>query len=404
MPLNTFTEQINGLSVDRSVIAQVVTLEDNLTHPYITSVDISKDNVAPIGIAKFHIVYDQQIIDYWVKYNGVVVVSFNIKDLNRENTNSLNFSESHQLNNRLQNEQYNYSFICKVSRVKQKGKEIIILLEDLGWKFMQKVPVEFRNTYISNQYLDDAFQAICEFLDVQFAYSIEDLHKFQFGADGYSITKDGAVIDVVQTILDEEPTTSEEPEDPLDDPIFEDQALMDLLKGKSQDEQTQQSKNDSTLSSSTDADLDNKTQEHQEDFDKKILDLFIGNAYYESDLINPVLDYNKITITPTSNTNTTLSNTDSTTPEETTDQQDDQTQGTANTKMHEATQKTFLGATEVFKAVLANPKATKAIGNFLFGTNTSKKSVASFLKDASKDKEKQKLFVKALKDYARNPK
>lgn len=400
MPLNTFTEQINGLSVDRQVIAQIVTLKDNLTHPYFSSIDMSKDGTSPIGIAKFHVVYDQQILDYWAKYDDVVVVSFDITDLNRENTNSLNFSESHELNGRLQNEEYNYSFICKVSRVKQKGKEIIIFLEDLGWKFLQKVPVEFRQTYITNQYLDDAFQAICEFLDVRFAYSIEDLHKFQFGGDGYSITKDGEVIDSVQTILTEESPTLEEPTDPLDDPIFEDQGLFDLLSGKTDTEQ-EDSNTNQPLTENEDTSLEDKIEKYQEDFDKKILDLFIGNAYYDSDLVNPVLDYNRITITPTTDTN---SSTPETTPENTDEEQSDgQNHNTVNQQMHEQTQQSLLGATKMLKAVLNNPKAAKAIGNYLFGENTPNNSVASFLKDVPNDKEKQKAFAKVLKKYARNP-
>lgn len=400
MPLNTFTEQINGLSVDRQVIAQIITLKDNLTHPYFSSIDMSKDGTSPIGIAKFHVVYDQQILDYWAKYDDIVVVSFDITDLNRENTNSLNFSESHELNGRLQNEEYNYSFICKVSRVKQKGKEIIIFLEDLGWKFLQKVPVEFRQTYIANQYLDDAFQAICEFLDVRFAYSIEDLHKFQFGGDGYSITKDGEVIDSVQTILTEELPTLEEPTDPLDDPIFEDQGLFDLLIGKTDTEQ-EDSNTNQPLTENEDTSLEDKIEKYQEDFDKKILDLFIGNAYYDSDLVNPVLDYNRITITPTTDTN---SSTPETTPENTDEEQSDgQNYNTINQQMHEQTQQSLLGATKMLKAVLNNPKAAKAIGNYLFGENTPNNSVASFLKDVPNDKEKQKAFAQVLKKYARNP-
>lgn len=398
MALNTFTQQVNGLSIDRQVIAQIITLKDNLTHPYFSSIDISRDNTSPIGIAKFHAVYDQQIMDYWAKYDDVVIISFNISDLNRENTNSLNFSESNELNGRAQNEEYNYSFICKVSRVKQKGKEIIIFLEDLGWKFLQKVPTEFRQTYIANQYLDDAFQAICEFLDVHFAYSIEDLHKFQFGADGYSITKDGQMIEEVQTILSEAITDAPDAEDPLDDPIFEDQGLFDLLSGN----QTEQNSDENQpLSENQDDTLEKKIQEHQEDFDKKIKDLFIGNAYYDSDLTHPVLDYGRITITPSNNNNSTLSNTESSTPEETSEEEQ-QSIGT-NSQIHQATQNTMIGLAKTTKAILNNPKAMKTLGRVIFGQNVQKGSVANFLNEATTDKKKQKQLASALKKYMRNP-
>ena len=397
MVLNTFTEVVNGLSVDRAVIAQVITLSDGLTHPYFSSVQISADNSNPIGIAKFNMIYDEQVLEYWTNYNGVVVISFNISDVDRENTNSLNFSESHNLNGRIQNEEYNYSFICKVSRVKQKNKEIIILLEDLGWKFLQKVPDEFRQIYISNQYCDDAFQAICEFLDVYFAYSIEDLHAFQFGADGYSITKDGQIVEEVQTILTTMVTDASDAEDPLDDPIFEDQGLFDLLSGNVGERDT----NDQSLSENTDKSLEKKIQDYQEEFDKRILDLFIGNAYYESDLISPVMDYGRITVTPSSNNNSTINNTDSSTPEETTESSET---STVNEQMHEQSQQMVKDLTQLTKTILSNPKATEIIGNYIFGKNTPKNSVASFLKDATHDKKKQKILANVLKTYARNPK
>ena len=397
MPLNTFSQQINGLSVDREVIAQIITLKDGLTHPYFSSIDISKDNTSPIGIAKFRTFYDQQIIDYWTKYDGVVVISFNINDLHRENTNSLNYSELYGLHGRTQNEEYNYSFICKVSRTKQKGKEIIIFLEDIGWKFLQKVPTEFRQTYIANQYLDDAFQAMCEFLDVHFAYSLEDLHNFQFGADGYSVTKEGQVIEEVQTILTTMVTDIPDTEDPLSDPIFENQGLLDLLGMNTEKRDLNE---DYSLSENVDESLEQKIQEHQEDFDKKILDLFIGNAYYDSDLVNPVLDYGRITVTPSSNTSTELNNTDSSVPEET----KEETQTSVNQQMHESSQKTVTKLTKLTKAILGNPKAMKRISDILLPNNVQNNSLAKYLQDATTDKNKQKTLVKALKLYVRDPK
>lgn len=397
MPLNTFSQQVNGLSVDREVIAQIITLKDGLTHPYFSSIDISKDNTSPIGIAKFRTFYDQQIVDYWARYDGVVVISFNINDLHRENTNSLNYSELYGLNGRTQNEEYNYSFICKVSRTKQKGKEIIIFLEDIGWKFLQKVPTEFRQTYIANQYLDDAFQAMCEFLDVHFAYSLKDLHNFQFGADGYSITKEGQVIEEVQTILTTMVTDSSDAEDSLSDPIFENQGLLDLLGINTEERNVNE---DYSLSENVDESLEKKIQEHQEDFDKKILDLFIGNAYYDSDLVNPVLDYGRITVTPSSNTSTELNNTNSSVPEET----EEETQTSVNQQMHESSQKTVKTLTSLTKAILGNPKVMKKLGETLLPKNAPDGSLAKYLQDATTDKDKQKNLAKALKLYVRNPK
>ena len=101
----------------------------------------------------------------------------------------------------LTNDEYNYSLICKISKLRHKGKKIIIYFEDLGWKFLQKVPSEFRQTFIAGQPLDKAFQAICEFLEVDFAYSIETLHEYKFESDGYSVTKDNETIENVPNTI-----------------------------------------------------------------------------------------------------------------------------------------------------------------------------------------------------------
>ena len=130
----------------------------------------------------------------------------------------------------LKNDEYNYAYIGKVARFKQVGTTFIVYLEDLGWKFMQKVPKAFRDTYISGQSLDNAFQAICEFMGVEFAYSIEDLSGYNFGADGYSVEKDGKVIEDVSTILSEWANKKEEDEE--EDEEMEDASKRDIGMGK----------------------------------------------------------------------------------------------------------------------------------------------------------------------------
>ncbi|MBR3208655.1 MAG: hypothetical protein IKF82_00145 [Bacilli bacterium] len=313
----------NGKNVQVNV--EVITLADNLTHPYFSLIDISKNNFYPIGIAVMEMPYDIQILNYWRKYTKEVVISFNITDYQRFNTNSPSYIEEHELKNKIINKQYNYSFIGKVSRLKHKGNKIIIYFADLGWKFLQKVPKEFRTTYIANQSLDDAFQAMCEFLGVQFAYSIEDLHKYNFAPDGYSVQKDGQTIEDTTTILSEWGAPEEEEEeenstDDLDDPAFESQGLMDYRKKKKKKKQqnnqptsSSNNQNDSSVASETtnneddeqtssiDEDTDDlsaKIEKYQEEFENKILDLFRGNTYYESNLVDPVLNYDSITITP----------------------------------------------------------------------------------------------------------
>ena len=313
-------KSLNKNGKNLQVDVQVITLKDNLFHPYFSLISISKDNLYPIGVAKMEAPYTPYISDYWIKYSDVVIISFNMMNLEQQNTNSLNFLESNNIKQRINNDEYNYSMICKVSRFKQEGNKFIIYYEDLGWKFLQKVPKEFRATYIAGQYLDDAFQAICEFLGVDFAYSIEDLHEYTFAADGYSIEKDGKTIEDVPSILREWGPDKEEIEDELDDPLNENQGLIDFKKQEEENNKQNNNSstnknnnnsinNDTSLNEDTENDeesedkkneenLKEKINKYQEEFDQKVLDLFIGNTYYESDLITPLMNYNAITITP----------------------------------------------------------------------------------------------------------
>ncbi len=291
---------------------RVITLDDNLFHPYFTSIDIAKDNLSPIGTAKAVTVYHAEILKYWTNYIGTVVMSFNMKETKHINTNSAQYAKTHELPERLTNDEYNYSLICKISKIKVKGKTIIIYFEDLGWKFLQKVPSEFRSAYIAGQPLDQAFQAICEFLGVEFAYSIQDLQEYNFGADGYSVEKDGQVIETVPSILSEQVDIEEEENEekdeeknnPLDQENYENPSLIEYdNKHKNDKDYVRNDKQNNKK-------IEEKTEEeetidkHQEEFDKKIINLFIGNTYYESDLTSNVMDYGKITVTPTASANT----------------------------------------------------------------------------------------------------
>ena len=57
-------------------------------------------------------------------------------------------------------------------------------------------------------------------------------------------------------------------------------------------------------------------EKYQQEFDEKIKDLFIGNTLYDSNISDPVLNYNWITITPqaatTESTDSNQTNTENT--------------------------------------------------------------------------------------------
>ena len=249
---------------------------------------------------------------------------------------------------RLQNDNYNYSFIGKVHKIKQTGKTFTIYLEDLGWKFLQKVPNEFRKTYVAGQTLDNAFQAICEFMGIDFAYSIEDLSGLNFAADGYSIEKDGAIVEDTPSIFDEFTKTNDEEEteeeEKTEDEIMGEQIQGDkpfeapgLVKYKNKQKQLEQDKkqannqssnqvndkalnqlttnqqNESTTEEETQKENE-KIEQYQEEFDEKIKDLFKGNTLYDSNVSDPILNYDWITIEPTPITDTSQSTGGSSTP------------------------------------------------------------------------------------------
>ena len=353
-----FQNKISNLSnfqgVQLETDISVITLDDNISHTYCSKIKWDKDNYSPLGTAQLIMPYSKEIEAYWIKYSGAVVIHANLnfrpQSLTQatmyqmKDTLSLNM-KNYQKNQQqeevtkkkdkktnkihLQNDYYNYSFIGKTARFKQVGTTFIVYLEDLGWKFVQKVPKEFRDSYIAGQSLDDAFQAICEFMGVDFAYSIEDLSEYNFSADGYSIEKDGQVIEDVPSILKEwkaETEDEEEGNETQDESMgksinqegFESSGLQEYKnKQKQSNNQSSNSLNAQvTNQTNNQANQDNKVEEqqqtptekiekYQEEFDRKIKDLFIGNTFYDSNISDPILNYDWITIVPKAPVSTT---------------------------------------------------------------------------------------------------
>ena len=357
-----FEKQISNLSNFQGVQLEsdisVITVDDGINHTYCSKIKWEKDNRLPIGAAQLIMPYSKDIASYWMKYSGAVVihanlnskqqaitqammknfpltVSLNLKNISEEVKTEEN-KEEKQIH--LQNDEYNYSYVGKVYRFKQIGKTFVIYLEDLGWKFLQKVPKDFRSSFVAGQTLDDAFQAICEFMGINFAYSIKDLSEYNFSADGYSVEKDGAVIEDTPSILKEWSTKDSEEEEEDNEEGNEDEKMADRLKQgapfeasglieynrkkKELEEKKKNAKNkkeeDKSLNSEvTNAEnnlennledenknekdeksVDAKIEKYQEEFDEKIKNLFIGNTFYNSNIADPVLNYDMITIEP----------------------------------------------------------------------------------------------------------
>ena len=312
--LNNFSD------IDLETDIAVITLDDNLLHTYLAKVSWERDNSTATGSAKLVIPYSTDIEKYWSTYNGIVVVHANLNtSSNTNNTFSLSSQEKkiHKKKNdnkiHIQNNQYNYSFIGKIHRFQQIGKTFVVYLEDLGWKFTQKVPDEFRKTYIAGQTLDNAFQAICELMGIEFAYSIEDLSQYNFSSDGYSIEKNGDVIEDIPSIFktlqgDEEikKTEDEYIGESLNNVDFESPEL--ILQQTNNNQLTSSTNNNLTTVSN---EQNPKLEEFEKEFDEKIKDLFKGNTLYNSNTSDPILNYDWVTVSPVSTSNDTQSTTNS---------------------------------------------------------------------------------------------
>jgi len=313
----------------------VITLLDGLKHNYFSKITWDKDNFSPLGSAQIILPTNDTMFNYWTTYYDILVISAKIK--NKQNTNTKEYyqkiiSERTQtivsqsktkynkqqkealmkiFKQRIQNDEYNFSFIGRVARTHRKGKKLIIDLEDIGWKFLQYVPDEFRKKYVAGQPVDDAFQAMCEFMGVEFAYSLDFLNEYTFGSDGYSITKDNKTIETVPNLFEE--IKNQPKEENGKTPNTEDEELNKLNKklaklkkqGKKKEAQSLASeilnkKRESSSSgpSNNIANQSEKKKKYETEFESKIKDLFIGNAFYDSELTDTTFHYDAITIQP----------------------------------------------------------------------------------------------------------
>lgn len=95
---------------------------------------------------------------YWVNYRGDVLVYMDSKK-NAKQTNKETYYDLNGLKP---------FFKGKVSRVVETQETLDIYIDSIGRRFKQKIPDDFREQYIYNQNVRDAFQAICEFLGVKY--------------------------------------------------------------------------------------------------------------------------------------------------------------------------------------------------------------------------------------------
>lgn len=301
----------NFNNIDLETDIAVITLDDNLLHTYCAKISWERDNSTSTGTAKLTIPYSTDIEKYWSTYSGTVIIHANLNPFQKINkilSEKNKITKKKEKNKiRIQNNEYNYSFIGKIHRFKQVGKTFVVYLEDLGWKFLQKVPDDFRKTYIAGQTLDNAFQAICEFMNVEFAYSIKDLSELNFSNDGYSIEKDGKIIEDTPTIFEEFRNQNKEDEELKSEDEHMGEALItspdlefpELIQNKNQTFNTSSSINTTNTQLPENLTENKYHKEYEEEFHEKIKDLFKGNTLYDSNVSDPILNYDWITVQPT---------------------------------------------------------------------------------------------------------
>ena len=144
----------------------VHTEADNLVHNYFHSFSLYWDAGDPLsGVIIKLPKTDTENTKYWITYKGEVTIylgnNINHTWEKQENNNAVNNTEYWELKGMLP------IFRGETGIIKEYQKVLEIHIDSIGKRFKQKIPDEFRQAYINNQNVRDAFQAICEFLGVK---------------------------------------------------------------------------------------------------------------------------------------------------------------------------------------------------------------------------------------------
>ena len=114
---------------------------------------------------------DKKNTNYWATYTGQLTVymgyNFTFDHVN-STTHTTEQNAATSLTKYWDNSKIKPMFRGEVDKIKEHQHDITIYVKNIGGRFQQKIPEEFRQSYINNQNVRDAFQAICEFLGVQY--------------------------------------------------------------------------------------------------------------------------------------------------------------------------------------------------------------------------------------------
>ena len=161
-------ENYNNQDSEPSNNIVVYTRQDNLTHNYFHYFDLYWDAGDCLSSVTLKMPKtDTGNTQYWITYTGEVEIytGNNINHTTQSTTDENNSSTS-QTYWDLQG--LSPLFRGEIGRIKEYQEVLEIHIDSIGKRFKQKIPDEFRQSYINNQNVRDAFQAICEFLGVKY--------------------------------------------------------------------------------------------------------------------------------------------------------------------------------------------------------------------------------------------
>lgn len=167
--IENLNETVNQLSQDPKPANNIIVLakRDNVTHNYFHYFELywdARDCLSSIIIRMPKT--DADNTKYWINYSGDIVLYMGPKNPDQQVTTDENNKSSTTSYWDLQGQKP--IFQGEVTRVKEMKNELEIHVDSIGIRFKQKIPEEFRQSYINGQNVRDAFQAICEFLGVKY--------------------------------------------------------------------------------------------------------------------------------------------------------------------------------------------------------------------------------------------
>lgn len=172
--VETIPETANTLKNDIEPVTSimVITAQDNLIHNYFYSYETSWDatNCLQIAIIKMPKM-NQENVNYWATYTGQLTIymgyNFTLDKVN-QSTHATEQEIANFITRYWDNSGVKPYFRGEVDKIKEYKNDIIIYVKNIGARFQQKIPEDFRQSFIFNQPVRDSFQAICEFLGVPF--------------------------------------------------------------------------------------------------------------------------------------------------------------------------------------------------------------------------------------------